>query len=189
MEGSFVVRNWGTMLIKGLLGLVFGIVLIVWPDITLKAIIKLFGIFSLLFGLFWAVDFFMDLSKKRKWGWSLALALIGIFIGFLALARTHNTAILVAYLFVAWLLAAGAIETAVATMLPAEFKMRWLLALEGILSIAAGLCLMLFTTPTVWVIVIFVGVYFILMGLIDIVVSFQARKFFKEGGAVVVVDD
>ncbi len=189
MEGSFVVRNWSSMLIKGVLGLAFGIVLIVWPDITLRVLIRLFGVFSLLFGVFFAIDFFVDLSKKRKWGWSLALAIIGIFIGAMALGRTYDTAVVIAFFFVVWLLAAGAIETAVATMLPEEFKLRWLLAFEGILSIAAGLCLMLFTAPTAMLIAVLVGVYFILMGLIDIAVSFQVRKYFKEGGAVVVVED
>ena len=157
MEGSYVVRNWGTMLVKGLLALAFGIVLIVWPDITLRVLIRLFGIAALLFGIIFAVDFFIDLSKGRKWGGALAGALIGIFIGIMALARTYETAVLIAFFFVVWLLVAGAIETGIALMLPKEFKMRWLLGLEGVLSIIIGLCLMLFTAPTAKLIVLLVG--------------------------------
>lgn len=187
MEGTFVVRNWGTMLVKGLLALAFGIILIVWPDITFRVLIRLFGIFALLFGVFFAVDFFFDLAKGRKWGWSLAGALIGIFIGVMALARTYETAVVIAFFFVVWLLVAGAIETGVALMMPSEFKLRWLLFVEGALSIIFGLCLMLFTAPTAWLIAILVGVYFILMGIIDIVSSFEARKFYKNAEELVVV--
>ncbi len=180
MEGNVVTRSWGTMLVKGLLALAFGVVLIVWPEITFRVLIRLFGILALLFGAVFTADFFVGISRGEKWGWSLAAALISIFIGIMALARTYETAVIIAFFFVIWLLMTGAIETGIALILPREFKFRWLLGAEGVLSIIAGLCLMLFTAPTARLIVLFVGVYYILMGMIDIVVSFEARKFFRK---------
>jgi uncharacterized membrane protein HdeD (DUF308 family) len=189
MEGAFIVRNWVAMLIKGVLGLAFGIVLLVWPRDTIGAIVTIFGIFALLLGLIAAVAFIMEITHKEKWGLSLSMALIFIFLGVLAMARTELTVVVFMFFVVAWLLAAGAIEMALGTAMDKEFKGRWLLIIEGILSIGVGLCLMLFTGPTLKLIVFFFGIYIIVMGLIDIVLSFLVRKEFAGGGAVVVVED
>ncbi len=189
MEGSFVVRNWVSMLVKGLLGVIFGVILMVWPRETVSAIITIFGIFSLLIGVIFAIAFFMEVSHKEKWGMSLALALVFIFLGSLAIARTETTFVVFMFLLVAWLIAAGAIEIAAGQAMGPEFKYRWLLVVKGIISILVALGLMLFTAPTLKLLVFIYGITIVVMGLIDIFMSFSVRKFYKEGGEVVVVAD
>jgi uncharacterized membrane protein HdeD (DUF308 family) len=189
MEGSFVTRNWVAMLVKGLLGVAFGIILLVWPRDTVSAIITIFGIFSLLVGAVFTVAFFMEVSHKEKWGLSLALAIVFIFLGILAIARTETTFVVFMFLLIAWLLAAGSIEMAMGVAAAPEFKLGWLLVVKGIISIIVALCLMLFTAPTLKLLVFIYGITIIVMGLIDIFLSFSVRKLFKEGGEVVIVAD
>jgi uncharacterized membrane protein HdeD (DUF308 family) len=191
MEGSFIVRNWVSLLIKGVLGVVFGIILLVWPRDTIDALLVIFGIFALLIGIIFAIAFFVEVSRKEKWGFSLGIALVSIFLGILSIARTEVTAAVFFMLLVAWLLASGAIQMALGTAMDPEFKYRWLVVIEGIISIIVALCLLLFTAPTLKLMVFFFGLYIIFMGLIDVVVSFMLRSYFKAGGSkeVVVVED
>ncbi len=90
-------------------------------------------------------------------------------------------------MLVAWLLAAGAIEISLGTAMDPEFKYRWLVVIEGVLSIIVALCLLLFTTPTLKLLVFLFGLYIILMGIIDVVVSFMLRSYFKAVGSKEVV--
>jgi uncharacterized membrane protein HdeD (DUF308 family) len=191
MEGSFIVRNWTSILLKGVLGIAFGIILLAWPRDTIGALLVIFGIFALLIGFIFAIAFFVELSRKERWGFSLGVALVSIFLGILSIARTEVTAAVFLLLLAAWLLAYGAIQMAQGTSMDPQFKYRWLLIIEGILSIVVALCLMLFTTPTLKLLVFFFGLYIIVMGIIDVVVSFMVRSYFKAGGPkeVLVVED
>ena len=191
MEGSFIVRNWTSMLLKGVLGIVFGIILMAWPRDTIEALLIIFGIFALLIGIIFAIAFFVELSRKEKWGLSLGIALVSIFLGILSIVRTEVTAVVFLFLLVAWLLASGAIQMALGTSMDPQFKYRWLLVIEGILSIVVALCMMLFTAPTLKLLVFFFGLYIIMMGIIDIVTSFMLRSYLKAGGPkeVVVIED
>jgi uncharacterized membrane protein HdeD (DUF308 family) len=191
MVGAFVVRNWTYMLFKGILGIVFGIILLAWPRDTIEALLIIFGIFALLVGIIFTIAFFVEVFNKERWGLSLGVALVSIFLGILSIVRTEVTAVVFLFLLAAWLLAIGAIQMALGTSMDPQFKHRWLVVIEGILSIIVGLCLLLFTTPTLKLLVLFFGLYIIVMGIIDIVVSFMLRSYIKAGGPkeVVVVED
>jgi len=191
MEGSFIVRSWVSILLKGVLGIAFGIIFLVWPRDTIGALLIIFGIFALLIGAIFAVAFFVEISRKEKWGFSLVVALVSIYLGILSITRTEVTAVVFLFLLVAWLIASGAIMITLGTWMDPHFKHRWLLILEGILSVVVALCLMLFTAPTLKLLVLFFGVYIILMGIIDVVVSIMVRSYVKAGGPreVVVVED
>lgn len=179
MEGPFIVRNWVSILAKGALGIIFGILLLVWPRDTIEALLIIFGIFALLIGVIFSIAFIMELSKKEKWGFSLGIALVSIFLGILSIARTEVTAVVFLFLLVAWLLASGAIQMAMGNGMDPQFKYRWLVIIEGIVSIIVAFCLMLFTTPTLKLLVFLFGLYIIVMGIIDVVVSFMVRSYFK----------
>lgn len=191
MEGAFVVRNWVSVLLKGILGMVFGVILLAWPRETIKAVLIVFGIFALLVGAVFAVAFLVEASRREKWGFSLAVALVSTFLGVLSIVRTEMTAALLLFLIAVWLITSGGIMLALGSWLGPEFKYRWLMVVEGILSIAVALSLMLFTAPTAKLLVFFFGLYLIVMGIIDVAISFMVRSYFKEGGSkeVMVVED
>lgn len=45
-----LVRNWPTLALRGLLAIAFGLLLLVWPAVSLAALVILFGVFALLDG-------------------------------------------------------------------------------------------------------------------------------------------
>ncbi len=182
MEASFVLRNWGSLILRGIISVAFGIILIAWPAATVKALIYAFGIFALTIGVIWTFVLIWHLGKKENWGTPLAIAAIGLAVGIICLARPGVPALTVLYLIVIYLLASGAIEMAIASKLPKEVSFRWLLAIEGIAGIVVGILLMIFPSSTVWAIILFIGIYSVAAGILDIVVGFMIHAYAKEHG-------
>ena len=44
-------RNWGWVVLRGVVAIVFGIATLLWPGITLAALVLLFGAYAFLDGL------------------------------------------------------------------------------------------------------------------------------------------
>ncbi|RIK43843.1 MAG: hypothetical protein DCC55_04665 [Chloroflexi bacterium] len=47
-----LARNWWLLLIRGVLAVIFGILALVWPGITLAVLVLLFGAYALVDGIF-----------------------------------------------------------------------------------------------------------------------------------------
>ncbi len=139
MEISFVVKNWGSLMLQGLISIAFGIILIAWPTATVKALIYVFGVFTLAIGIVWTFVTVWHAAHSEHWETPLAMAAIGLAVGIICLARPGVTAVTVLYLIVIYLLASGAIQMAIAGKLPKEIKYRWLLAVQGIAAIVVGI--------------------------------------------------
>ncbi len=182
METSFVIRNWGSLILRGIISLAFGIILIAWPSATVRAVIYVFGIFALAIGVVWTFVTIWHVAHKEKWGTPLAVAAVGLAVGIICLARPGVPALTLLYLIVIYLLASGAIEMAVASKLPKEIKYRGLLAVEGIAAIVVGILLMIFPSSTVWAIILFISIYAICAGVLDILVGFLIHSYAKEHG-------
>ena len=48
-----LARNWWTLALRGLAAIVFGVVAWIWPDLTVTALVLLFGAYALVDGLAW----------------------------------------------------------------------------------------------------------------------------------------
>src|SRR5215468_1183921 len=87
---------------RGLLAIVFGFLVWVWPGLSLLVFTFMFGIFAIAGGLFailWAVR---STDTNKHW-WLLVLAgVVGIIIGILAFVWPGKTAFLILYLVAIW---------------------------------------------------------------------------------------
>ncbi|WP_370617074.1 HdeD family acid-resistance protein [Mumia sp. Pv 4-285] len=73
ISGALQIREvpgsgWGWLLTAGIVSILFGIVLIAWPDIAAKTLIVLIGIYAILIGLFWLVSAFMIRKDLKQLG-------------------------------------------------------------------------------------------------------------------------
>ena len=48
---SFYQRSWWSLMIRGVVALIFGLLALLWPDKTLEFLITLLGIFVLVVGI------------------------------------------------------------------------------------------------------------------------------------------
>jgi uncharacterized membrane protein HdeD (DUF308 family) len=131
---------------RGLLALTIGVVAIVWPDVTLTAVVIIFAIAAFADGGMQAVRAFSSDSAGPVLG-HLLLALLNIAAGVVALAWPGITAYALTIWIGAWAVIVGAGEFGVAFTSDGTAGRRALFGLSGLLSIALGL--VLFARPDI----------------------------------------
>lgn len=183
-ETALLRSNWWAYLLRGLVAIIFGILVLVWPGATTLVLIILFGAFALVDGVFSLVASIMAAKRGEKWASQLLLGLVGILIGVVVLARPGVGILAVLLVIAIWAIITGFISLFTAIELPREVKGRWVLGLAGVLAIIVGILLIAFPIEGVFAVVLFIGILAIILGLLNFVLGFMVRKMEKELPAV-----
>lgn len=158
-------RYWWAVALRGLVAVAFGIVAVIWPDVTLGVLVLLFGAYALADGVITLTTalFGTSLGGRRR-GWLVLEGVAGIVVGLITFAWPHITTVALRWLIAAWAIGTGVLEVGAAVALRRELTGEWRLVLSGLLSVAFGLFLAVRpqegTLALVWV----VGLYAIVFG-------------------------
>src|SRR5437773_7759132 len=114
---------------------------------------------------------------SSSWWAQVLRGLAAIAFGVLAFIWPHITATVLVLLFGAYALVDGLFAIVAGLKSHSEYKRWWLLLLEGILSVAAGLVAFLAPGITAWVLLILIASWAIVTGAFEIVAAIQMRKY------------
>jgi uncharacterized membrane protein HdeD (DUF308 family) len=167
-------RNWWAVSLRGLAGILFGIITFFAPAISLAALVLLFGAYALVDGVLAIVSAVRHRGADRWW-LLLLEGLVGIAAGVLTFMWPAITAVALLYLIAAWALVTGAFEIAAAIRLRKAISGEWLLALSGIFSIALGVLLVLFPGPGALAVTIWIGAYAFVFGALLFALGLRLR--------------
>jgi uncharacterized membrane protein HdeD (DUF308 family) len=171
-----LARNWWALALRGLVALFFGIAAFVWPGITLRVLVLLFGAYALVDGIFAVAAAVTATPKGIPW-WALLIeGLAGIAVGVLTFAWPGITALVLLYLIAAWAVVTGVFEIVAAVRLRKEIRGEWTLALAGVLSIILGVLLAARPSAGLVALAWTIGAYAIATGVILLMLSFRLRK-------------
>jgi len=95
-------RNWWMIALREAITILFSILALVWPRLTLLTLIMLFGAFSLVDGVMAAIFGLIALGRKERWWGKLLSGVAGILIGLITLSRPGTTTIVLIYYIAAW---------------------------------------------------------------------------------------
>lgn len=157
-----LTRNWWMVALRGVAAIVFGVTAIVWPDITLGALIVCFGAFAIVDGTFAIASSFSSPSSDR-W-WQVFGGLAGIAVGITTWAWPGLTALALLYFIASWAIIEGAVEIASAFALREVLTAEWLLVISGIISILFGIVLFAFPGDGAIAVVTTIGIFSIIGG-------------------------
>jgi uncharacterized membrane protein HdeD (DUF308 family) len=135
-------RQWRVLVLQGVLGVIVGILAIVYPDLALGTIALLFGFWAIVSGVSqltagWRV------AEARGTSWPfLVSGAVSTIAGILALLFPGLTLYYLILLFGAWILVSGVMEIYSAWQIRNEIANEWLLALLGGLRVVAGLIIL-----------------------------------------------
>lgn len=173
MLATQLANNWWVVALRGVLALLFGVALLVWPGPGLAALVILFGAYAFVDGVFSVVAAFRAAGENRRW-WPLALeGVTGIAAGGVAFLWPGITAIVLLYIIAAWAVVTGIFEVVQAIRLREEIENEWWLALSGVLSVLFGLFLMFFPGPGALAVVWIVGAYAVLFGIMLLALAWR----------------
>jgi len=171
-----LARNWWALVLRGLFAVLFGIIALVWPGITLGALVLLYGAYALADGVFAIASVMAGRTWGRPW-WSLLVeGLVGIAVGIMTFAWPGITALVLLYLIAAWAFVTGIFEVVAAIRLREEIRGEWLLALSGILSVLFGVALVIWPGAGALALIWVIGAYAIAFGVLMIALGFRLRS-------------
>jgi uncharacterized membrane protein HdeD (DUF308 family) len=163
--------------LRGLAAIVFGVLAFVWPDITLFALVLLFGAYMLVDGIFAIVAAVRAAGREARWWLLLIEGVLGVLAGLVAAFWPGLTALALLYFIAAWAIVSGILEIVGAIRLRQEIEGEWALGLSGVLSVLFGVLLAAIPAPAgllslVWLI----GAYALAFGVLLLVLAFRVRS-------------
>ena len=166
-------KVWWAFLVRGLAAVVFGVLALIWPTITLAIVVVMFGAYAFLDGVFLVVKAISS-WKARDDRWLLLLeGLLGVGIGVITFFAPRVTEFILLFYIAAWSLATGIIEIASAIRLRKEVPGEIWWIMSGIASIVFAVLLMLFPGAGVLGMIWLISTYAIVFGVLLIVLSFR----------------
>jgi uncharacterized membrane protein HdeD (DUF308 family) len=173
---SALAANWRALALRGLIALLFGLVVLFWPGFVLGVLALLFGLYAVVDG---AITFVPALRSSdrgaRRW-LPLAEGAVGIIAGLVALLWSGLSIDGLLYVIVGWALATGVLKILTAILLRAEVENAWLLAGSGALSVLLGIILAVLAGADVPFLAPLVGAFAVVVGLALIVFAFRLRE-------------
>lgn len=161
------------MVVRGVLAVLLGVLLIVWPDQSAEALVMLIGLFMIVSGIMALVGALA--LRGLGWGLGLSGAIVTLLLGVLAFIWPGITADLLVLLLAGWALLFGIIEIITGLALPTSTIKSLTIGL-GLISVV--LALLLFAEPGVGVLIAswLLGLYFLATGALRIYQATQVPR-------------
>ena len=171
-----LMSNFRTMvLFRGIAAVLFGILTLVWPKISLAVLVLLFGVFAVVSGIT-AVAAALRNREEQGWGFLLFEGILGILAGVVALVWPGIAALAFLYLLAAWAILTGILELVAPLSFPMRGGRAVLMVLAGLLSIVFGVLIAAQPASGLLAVVWLIGVYAIVFGVMFIAVYFESRS-------------
>jgi uncharacterized membrane protein HdeD (DUF308 family) len=173
---STLAANWRALALRGLVALLFGLVVLFWPNLVLTALTLVFGIYAEVDGAIAVGLALASSGRGAQRSLPLAEGAVGIVAGLVALLSTGMTANGLVYVIAGWAVATGVLKILSAIVLRAEAENGWLLAGSGALSVLFGVVLVILAGWGVPFLAPFIGAFAVVVGLALIVFAFRLRE-------------
>ena len=173
---TLLARNWGWVALRGVAGVIFGLLTFMNPGITLVVLILFFGAYSLIDGIFAAIAAIRNRKAEAHWVALLIGGIAGIIIGVCTFLAPGISAIVLLYFIAAWALVIGFSEIVAAIRLRKIITGEWMLVLAGVASVALGLFLLSRPALGAIAVVVWIGAYAFVSGILLIALGFRLRS-------------
>ncbi|WP_156765995.1 HdeD family acid-resistance protein [Mycobacterium sp. E342] len=174
---SLLPHLWKSTLLSGILSLALGVVVLAWPGISIVVAAVAFGVYLLITG---AAQVFFAFSLHVSAGSRILLFISGAASLILALLAFRHFGQGYAILLLAIWIGIGFIFRGVGTTIsaiqdPLLPGRGWAIFI-GVISLLAGIVVLASPLESIVTLALVVGVWFVVLGIFEIVSSFSIRK-------------
>ena len=183
IETPSVIRHlWKSVLALGVLTLVFGVAVLIWPGDSIVVASVVFGVYLLVSGIAQAIAAFavgVSLGSRLLFFISGALSVV---LGYLAFRDFNNGAAV--WLLATWIgvgfIVQGVTATVLAIDVPGLPARGWYIFV-GILTVIAGAVTIVWPISSIVVLAIFAGSWLVVVGITEVASALSARRTVKNG--------
>ena len=180
---AILAQNWWAIAIRGVCGIVFGLIALFLPGATILTLVLFFSAYMLVDGIFGVVAAVRAASHHQRWGLLVIEGVLNIAVGVIAFIWPGLTAVTFVLLIAAWAIVTGVLEIVAAVRLHPEYG-RWWLILSGVASVIFGVLLVVAPLAGVIVVTWWIGAFALIFGIMLLVLAFRLRAR-KDSGAPV----
>lgn len=166
-----VARVWWVVLVIGIIFTGFGIVMLFDVAAGAKTIAYIVGAFLIFDGL---VEMISGGRRGGSRAWAVVLGIMLVIGGIVVIVWPGVTFLVIAVVWGITLLVGGIARVVSAAVLRG-YAWGWLVVL-GILESVLGILMLAWPDVTAYVILLLIGIYSIIAGIIQIMLSFQLKK-------------
>jgi len=183
IETPSVIRNlWKSVLALGVLTLVLGAAVLIWPGDSIVVASVVFGVYLLVSGIAQAIAAFaVDMSMASRVLFFISGAL-SVVLGYFAF-RDFNNGVAV-WMLAIWIgvgfIFRGVTATALAIDVPALPARGWYIFV-GILTVIAGVVTLVWPISSIVALAIVGGAWLVVVGITEVVSALNARRTVKKG--------
>ena len=170
-----LAKNWWMLLLRGIAAIIFGVLALTWPGMTLVTLILFYGAYVLVDGVLAIVAAITGGALMPRW-WLAIVGLLGIAAGVLTFLMPGLTAIVLLYFIAGWAIATGVLQIIGAIKLRKEIDNEWLLILGGILSVLFGVAMIAAPGAGALALITVIGIYAMIVGALLVALSFRLKK-------------
>ena len=170
-----LVQNWWLFTLRGIFGIIFGLIALIFPGPTMLSLVLLFSAYMLVDGVAGIISAVRAIRRRDRWDLLIFEGLVDIAVGILAFLWPGITIVAFVLLVAAWAIVSGGLMTTAGLRLNISHG-RWWLVLGGLLSLAYGV--LLIATPLIGALVLtwWLGAYALAFGIALVVFSFKLRS-------------
>ena len=175
---SSLADYWWLLLLRGVAAVAFGVLAFFWPGLTLVVLVLVWGAYALADGILalWAAVAARGGDTGTRW-WLALGGVVSILAGLVAFFYTGMTALVLLMFIAAWAIVIGVVLIWGAIELRKVLDDAWLLALDGVLSIAFGVILFARPGAGALALVWMIGWFAVVFGVIYIALAFRLKRF------------
>jgi uncharacterized membrane protein HdeD (DUF308 family) len=170
-----LAQLWWAFILRGILGILLGVVVIVFPGIGLSAIILLFAIWALVGGASSLIGAWRS-RGRQEWWVGIFEGLAGLSAGVVAILLPAITALALLFIVAGWAIVTGVLQIWMAIRLREQISGEVWMGLSGLISILFGLVLVIFPGTGILSVLLLVGVFSILLGVPMVLLGWRLRS-------------
>jgi uncharacterized membrane protein HdeD (DUF308 family) len=177
-----IASRWWAVTLRGVAGILFGILTFVAPAVSLLALVLLFGWYAIVNGVFALVAALRGRAVGvPRWGSLVVEGIASLVAGVLTLIWPGISALALLVVIAAWAVVTGVAQIAAAVRLRRHIRGEWLLALTGVLSVAFGVLLLVAPGAGALAMVLWIGAYALVFGVLLVALSLRLRSWGRSG--------
>lgn len=167
---------WLMPTLRGILAMLLGIVLFVYPGASLILMLTFFGAFVMISGLVTLIVAFMRRRYDIIWRSYITDGVINLLIGLVVFLWPAMTSLVLVYIIAIWALITGIVHLISAISLREFFPKLWLSVIMSVLLIVFALAIFIHPGAGAIAISLIIGIVAFTYGMIAIGFGLQLRK-------------
>jgi uncharacterized membrane protein HdeD (DUF308 family) len=169
-----LAQSWWLVALRGALAVVFGLIALFMPVVTILAIVVLFSAYMIVDGLFSITVAVWAAQQRERWGLLALQGAVSIATGIIVFVWSELTVVAFVLILAAWAIVSGCLLVAAAARVDWQHGSLWF-GLAGVASVAYGVLMII--APMVGAVVLtwWLGAFALVLGVALLILAFRLR--------------